>query len=232
MASNSTNMALRLWDLLSDVFNHTELVDNWNKVDVHDHTTGKGVQVPTGGIANSAINASKIADTTITSSKFVADVVQALIPSGTILATGRSTAPTGYLLCNGGTANRTTHATLFTAIGTTYGAGDGSTTFGLPDLRGRVPVGEDGSAARLTANDALGQSGGEEKHTLTTGEMPSHTHRIFQASGAGGVNSTSQIYAPPNGVASVTGLDTQSAGGGGSHNNMQPFQVVNYMIKI
>ena len=100
---------------------------------------------------------------------------------GSIVATARSTAPTGWLLCDGAAVSRSTYAALFSAIGTAYGVGNGTTTFNIPDFRGRVPVGVDGAAARLTANDALGNSGGEEKHVLAFGEsQTSHLHNTGQ----------------------------------------------------
>lgn len=102
---------------------------------------------------------------------------------GTLLAFAGSSTPTGYLLCYGQAVSRTTYADLFTAIGTTYGVGDGSTTFNVPDLRGRALAGLDnmgGSAAsRLTSigsGTTLGAAGGAQTHTLITSEMPSHTH--------------------------------------------------------
>lgn len=162
----------------------------------------------------------------------VATTDDRLLPTGMLAPFAGAAAPTGWLLCDGTAVSRTTFAALFTAIGTTYGAGNGTTTFNVPDMRGRVPVGVDGAAARLAANDALGQSSGEETHLLTTGEMPAHTHPPaspatnfwgsqvggpFTASGAGG----------PFAVPTVTG----STGGGGAHNNMQPYQVVNYIVK-
>jgi microcystin-dependent protein len=96
-----------------------------------------------------------------------------------------STAPTGWLLAYGQEISRTTYADLFAVLSTTYGAGDGSTTFALPDMRGRVPAGLDnmgGSAAsRLTATvlsaaNTLGATGGTQTHTLTEAQMPVHTH--------------------------------------------------------
>jgi microcystin-dependent protein len=109
-----------------------------------------------------------------------------LVPAGVILDYGGSSAPGGWLLCYGQAVSRTTYADLFTAIGTAYGAGDSSTTFNLPDLRGRVAAGKDdmgGSAASrltsttMTADGAtLGAVGGTQTHVLTTGELASHTH--------------------------------------------------------
>lgn len=109
-------------------------------------------------------------------------------PVGSLQIYAGSTAPTGWLLSFGQALSRTAYAGLFTAIGTTYGVGDGSTTFNLPDLRGRVPAGLDnmgGSAAsRLTAGGAgitgtlLGAVGGTETHTLTSAQSgsPAHQH--------------------------------------------------------
>lgn len=96
------------------------------------------------------------------------------LPSGTVLPYAGSSAPSGWLLCDGSAVSRTTYARLFAVIGTTFGAGDGSTTFNLPDTRGRSVLGA-GSGTGLTSR-ALGATGGAETHTLTEDEMPSHTH--------------------------------------------------------
>lgn len=85
-------------------------------------------------------------------------------------------APTGWLLCDGSAVSRSTYRRLFDAIGTAYGVGDGSTTFNVPDLRGRSPVGVDGGAGRITANNTRGAAGGAESVTLTTSHLPAHTH--------------------------------------------------------
>lgn len=94
-------------------------------------------------------------------------------PTGAVTQFAGSAAPTGWLLCDGTAVSRATYADLFAAIGTTYGAGNGSTTFNLPNLKGRVPVGRDSAD---TSFDVLGETGGAKTHTLTVTEMPSHTH--------------------------------------------------------
>lgn len=94
-------------------------------------------------------------------------------PVGEITMWGTTTAPTGWLICDGSAISRTTYAGLFALIGTTFGVGDGSTTFNLPNLKGRVPVGRDSAD---TDWDVLGETRGSKTHTLTISEMPSHTH--------------------------------------------------------
>jgi len=116
----------------------------------------------------------------------MSQVVIPPVPPGVIHQYAGSSAPSGYLLCDGSDVSRSDYANLFAAIGTAYGAGDGSTTFGIPDFRGRVPAGQDDmggtAASRLTSGGSgvdgatLGATGGAETHTMTTTEMPSHTH--------------------------------------------------------
>jgi microcystin-dependent protein len=108
------------------------------------------------------------------------------VPSGTIMAFAGSTAPSGWLICDGSAVSRTTYSNLFSTVSTNYGAGNGSTTFNLPDLRGRTIFGMDnmgGTAAnRLTttsginANNTLGATGGSQSVTLSTTNLPSHNH--------------------------------------------------------
>lgn len=167
------------------------------------------------------------------------------VPPGTIASYGGSSAPNGWLMADGSEVSRVQYALLFQAIGTTYGAGNGSSTFRLPDLRGRVPVGVDGTAGRLSADDALSQAGGEERHTLTGSEMPGHSHGAFHASPTGYPNigdATTPGWSTRNSIDSANALGpgttvdrgdvfVESAGGGQPHNNMPPYQVVHYIIK-
>jgi microcystin-dependent protein len=128
-------------------------------------------------------------------------------PTGAIIQFAGSTSPTGYLLCNGAAVNRTTYAALFAVIGTTYGAGDGTTTFNLPNLQGRVPVGK----STETEFDVLGETGGAKTHTLTTAQIPSHSHDVNPSA----VNTTTEgshthSVDPPNTATTSNGSHTHS----------------------
>jgi microcystin-dependent protein len=133
--------------------------------------------------------------------------------------------PTGYLACDGSAVSRVDYAALFAAIGTTWGAGDGSTTFNVPDFRGRFPLGEgQGNAPDATAW-SFGQTAGTEQHTLTIGQMPVHDHQYEKYGSLTGVGGANPIWANTG-----TGV-TAGAGGGQPHNNMPPLLVVKFIIK-
>lgn len=115
-------------------------------------------------------------------SKRVASLVPGATPPGTIIDYVGATEPSGWLFPDGRAVSRSTYWQLFTAIGTTFGAGDGSTTFNLPDLRGRVGVAADNmggtDAGRLSSVNTIGTAGGAETVTLSTANLPSHSHSI------------------------------------------------------
>lgn len=126
---------------------------------------------------------------------------------------------TGWLLCNGQEVSRAAQPRLFAAIGTTYGVGDGSTTFTLPDFQDRVLLG-------VSATRALAWTGGVENVTLSIAQMPAHTHtmsaNLYPALGSGVTDSKPQTAGPQQ---------TGSTGGGGSHTNMQPSAAVYVLVK-
>ena len=109
------------------------------------------------------------------SEEFKAEVATFVMPTGVIVYSATLNMGTGFLLCNGQAVSRTTYAALFTAIGTRYGDGDASTTFNLPDLQGRSPIGA-GTGSGLTFRDINSPNVGEEDHVQTEAELVAHTH--------------------------------------------------------
>jgi len=181
------------------------------------------------------------------------------MPIAAIIDYAGGTAPSGWMFCYGQALSRTAYAALFAAIGTQYGAGDGSTTFNLPDIRGRVTAGRDTmggtTANRLTAyvnGTLLGATGGAQSHVLTQLEMPIHQHA--------GVTNAAGEHTHPIGVANaerpgLTGIrsgdsgpvgylpsqpagfhqhsfTTDTRGGDNGHNNVQPTIILNKIIKV
>ena len=129
----------------------------------------------------------------------------------------------GWLLCNGSAVSRTVYASLFSIVGTAFGVGDGSTTFNLPDPRGRS-LGSIGSGVGLTAR-TLGASVGTETQTLTIANLPAHSHGIVgdSGSGIGGSTTDDRILINTDGaVRNVFVKETETIGSGTAHNNMQP----------
>lgn len=149
-----------------------------------------------------------------------------VVPTGSIFPYGASSAPTGYLLCDGTSYLRTDYAALFAIIGTTYGAADG-THFTVPSLKGKVVVGYNSAETEF---DTLGETGGEKTHALIAGELPNVTLTVPRAgnntAGSGGyfVMSTS------NGGENIVSGGLTGAGGT-AHNNLQPYIAMPYIIK-
>lgn len=164
----------------------------------------------------------------------IAQIQLSSIPTGGIILWPSASVPTGFFALDGSAINRTTYAVLFGLFGTTFGAGNGTTTFNLPNMQRRVAVGVGGSSGPNLSN-TIGSTGGEETHTLVTSEMPSHTHvqqfeNTSMVNGGGGGSSVlgrAVASAPETNPAVIT----QATGGGGAHNVLQPSIILNYIIK-
>lgn len=160
---------------------------------------------------------------------------------GSIKAWPAAAAPASWMLCDGSALSRTLYPALFAVLGTSWGAGDGSTTFNLPDARGRFVLGF-GQGAGL-ANRNLADVGGEEAHQLSIGELAVHTHIQnahshnvgVQSLAAGGTGCLTPVNFPGAGGAYTSNSVTptnQNTGSGTPHNNMPPFLVITYIIKV
>lgn len=147
-------------------------------------------------------------------------------------------APAGWMLCQGQALSISENDVLFQLIGTTYG-GDGVNTFNLPDLRSRIPTHQGSNAGQTYV---IGQSGGEETVTLTTQQIPAHSHvpSCFSAAGnqanaAGGVwasTTPATDYATVAPSVAMSPAALNSAGGSQPHDNMVPFLVINFIISL
>lgn len=165
---------------------------------------------------------------------------------------GASLPAGGYLWQDGAAVSRTTYAALFEVIGTVHGAGDGSTTFNVPDSRGRVVAGKDNmggtEAGRLTTaaggvdGVTLGAAGGSQSHTLTSAQIPAHTHPVtdtghshggvITGGGAGGSFGVGESGLTGSTGSATTGISVgDNTGGGGAHPSVQPTLVANKVIK-
>jgi microcystin-dependent protein len=158
------------------------------------------------------------------------------VPTGVVLDFVGATPPTGYLICQGQAVSRTTYSGLFSIIGTTWGAGNGSTTFNLPDFRRRVTVGSGGTGTSTLGNN-LANSGGAEVHTLTINEIPSHDHNLKANSlndgNRGALQATGFEPLIHENYKTYTNTRQQidNTGGDSPHNNIQPSVIVNKIIK-
>lgn len=157
-----------------------------------------------------------------------------VLPPGVSWEYAGSTAPAGWLMQDGTAVSRTTYAALFAVISTVFGAGDGSTTFNVPDRRGRVGIGVGTAtgAAGATAH-TLAQLGGEETHALTSGENGPHTHGLEMRSGGTVDAGNTDDRAAREYAGSIESMSffTLSSGSGTAHNTMQPYIGMNYIIK-
>jgi microcystin-dependent protein len=155
---------------------------------------------------------------------------------GEVRLVGFNFAPVEWMMCTGQLLPISQYETLFTLIGTTYG-GDGQQTFGLPDLRGRTPVHQGSSGG---ATYVIGQVGGVETVTLSVNQYPRHNHALMASSGNGTLNTpTNNAVGGLDAYSGSTPTDAMnpnmllpSSGSGLAHDNMQPYQVLNWVISL
>lgn len=146
------------------------------------------------------------------------DLIKNLAIVGEIARWTTGSMPSGWLKCDGSAISRTTYSELFDLIGTTFGVGDGATTFNIPNYIDRMPLGVSGSFA-------LASTGGTNTHQLTTSEIPSHTHSFITTTGSTNTGGSGDFAA--SGVTSVT---SGSAGSDTAHNNLHPYLALHYII--
>ncbi len=154
-------------------------------------------------------------------------------PTGQLTLFGSITPPSGWLLCDGSAIDRTVYAALFSIIGTTFGIGDGTTTFNIPDLRGKFVIG--------AGTIPVGTTGGSSSVTLSTTELPAHTHTITDPGhNHSTLATTSNVTtgSDPGGVTtggttgtSTTGISVNSTGTGSAFSILPPYAAVVYIIK-
>jgi microcystin-dependent protein len=170
------------------------------------------------------------------------------IPTATIIPWSTASVPTGFLECNGQAVSRSTYSALFAIVGTTYGAGDGSSTFNVPDLCDNVPVGKSNNKALASTGGAntaakTGNIGGSTANaTLSTPQLASHNHNQGVAKGPGRFRK--QDFGPNYQAAAGNGSATPNTGSGGGHSHnmsanfsgnatsvLQPYLTIIYVIK-
>lgn len=175
---------------------------------------GNVSDIPTGWVQSSASNANTV-------------------PIGTGMDYYGTVPPEDYMFADGSAISRTEYAGLFSIVGTTYGAGDGSSTFNLPDKRERVSVMYKSGSSNF---GNLGKKAGTETVTLTTAQLPSHSHGIttgidgsygLKTDGDAGYKGRVDLFGIGN-----KSWSTNNAGSGNAHNNLQPYFVCNYIIKV
>ena len=141
-------------------------------------------------------------------------------------------APKGWALCNGQLLPINQNQALFSLLGTTYG-GNGQTTFALPNLQGRTPI-------HFGAGHTLGETGGEQSHTISIAELPVHTHIVNASSATGDQNfangnvlaAAGNRYSGPSNLTTLNASSITNVGGSQAHLNMQPFLTLNFRIAL
>lgn len=221
--------------------------------DVHDHLDDPTAAHPASSITYTPVGTIAATDVQSAVAEVASDAAAALtaglagvstMPIGSITMWPTATAPTGWLLCDGAAVSRTTYSALFALLSSlSYGSGNGTTTFNVPNLKGKIPVGLNSADTEF---DTLAETGGEKEHTLTLAEGFNHNHTLQGAadpiSGSSQrspyfiLNDSAGVLTGANGIPATpmsppVGGGIGGAGGGSPHNNIQPYIVLNYVIK-
>lgn len=211
--------SISMSDVSTDNFNNL-VYKNTNNDFTGRNTVPTPTQNNTKDIVNVEYVETKVAEAVQKSGEETQKTVLLAVPTGTIIMHASNSTPSGYLPCDGGAYNRTTYANLFRTIGTTYGVGNNSTTFNVPDLRDRFALGSNGNN--------LGTTGGEATHQLTIDEMPTHTHTMNTLN----VTAYDKTYKSGNlAQGTLEPVVSSPTGGNQPHNNMPPYVVIRYYIK-
>lgn len=166
---------------------------------------------------------------TVAASVYIDGIEIVEYETGQIKMHTSTTIPVGWFECDGAEVSRTKYSALFAVMGTSFGVGDGSTTFDLPDMRGRAPIGVgDGPSTTLRA---MGDSLGVETQTLSVANLPAHTHVERNAQTDGGGFEVASLLDADNTDIIDSGINTGSTGSGTAHNNMQPSLGVAFIVK-
>lgn len=233
---------------LDQAFGSIETFLNNTKLDSDNIQTG-GIEAS--NLAASSVDSGALAANAVLLSKLATEVINKLVPTGVILAYAGTAAPSGYLLCDGSAVSRTAFASLYSVIGISHGQGDGSTTFNVPDMRGRFIRGRDAGAGRdpdASSRTAI-QLGGNTGDTIgslqgyatalpttnfTTDTAPDHTHGVPSNDGTTSANAAGNLYTRQNtaGTSAPGGSHDHEVTGGGD-DETRPVNVnENFIIKI
>lgn len=215
---NSSNIPR--WDLIGTAVSTTAwYCDGTNQWNSNSGNIGIGITNPTAKLDVNGL----IVSTAINVNGKLQESGFDLVPAGVMWMYGSTVAPSGWLLCDGSVVSRTTYANLWNAIGGSYGWGDESTTFNLPNMKGKVATGYDVSDSSFSR---IGLSAGTKNETLTVAQMPAHSHNLDS-----GYTGTSTVRVFQGTTLNDLESYTTATGGDGQHNNLQPYVVVNYIIK-
>lgn len=227
------------------------------RLDVHDPTIPARISDRSvywdsvSGDTTGGISGTQLEDSGVTLAKLAAALQEYLVPVGVIFPYAgdqSQSAPTGFLYCDGTGKSTSTYSALFAKIGYTFGGSGG--TFNMPDLRGRAPVGVDGGAGRITANNTRGASSGAQSHVLSVAELASHNHGGLTGANGGHYHTVGTYsltdsnfnYISRSSTTSYTGYSQPTStepdhqhsipsnGSGSAHNNLQPYLTIGAFI--